>query len=518
MLHALSHAELRKLIRNRHLNQAVLPGGFSAAFALLLLAITGNRLVAINDEGLYLEGAVRILRGEVPYRDFFAVCGPGTFWLLAAIFRITGVSLLGARVLLALDLAVILAVIFWITSRFASRITAIWATCFFGLLALSSPNQIVVNHRWESSALALAAIAAAISGIQSPRRSSMLVAGICSALAAWVTPSMVLLIIAIAGWVCWDSRLRPTAPGYLAGVMLGSGIPASVLILHGGLIPMLKNLLWTGSHYSAANHIAYGAIFDSPARMLAAAPGIQKLPTALLLAATFLPAILPPAMILLWTLARRRPSRPEVFLLFCGLALVGTTYPRWDLSHLLYISPCFVIAAALWLEQAPPRPVRWSVFMLFAIPTFILCLYNLAGGEQQIVETPVGRVNVAASDLPSVRMCLERIQPGASVFVFPYQPILYFLTGARNPTRFDFLQPGMMSIEDEQASVAELTGRPPEIVLYRDVSPESYLRIWPSSDPSKLRMNVMEKFLRANYAVSASAENAAGELQLLARK
>jgi hypothetical protein len=54
--------------------------------------------ISIYDEGLICYGAERVLRGGVPYRDFWTAYGPGQFYLLAGVFKIFGVSLLIARV------------------------------------------------------------------------------------------------------------------------------------------------------------------------------------------------------------------------------------------------------------------------------------------------------------------------------------------------------------------------------------------------------------------------------------
>jgi hypothetical protein len=40
------------------------------------------------DEGIILQGAERILRGQVPYRDFFSFFTPGSYYLLALLFKI----------------------------------------------------------------------------------------------------------------------------------------------------------------------------------------------------------------------------------------------------------------------------------------------------------------------------------------------------------------------------------------------------------------------------------------------
>ena len=41
------------------------------------------------DEGIVLEGAQRILRGEVLYRDFFSYFTPGSYYFLAEFIRLS---------------------------------------------------------------------------------------------------------------------------------------------------------------------------------------------------------------------------------------------------------------------------------------------------------------------------------------------------------------------------------------------------------------------------------------------
>ncbi len=51
----------------------------SVAAAAFLWWLAGRRYLASNDEGIFLDGALRILRGQAPYRDFFILMGPGSF-------------------------------------------------------------------------------------------------------------------------------------------------------------------------------------------------------------------------------------------------------------------------------------------------------------------------------------------------------------------------------------------------------------------------------------------------------
>src|SRR5215469_13990204 len=55
-----------------------------------------------TDEGTLDYGAVRVFHGQVFARDFFEVIGPGTFYWLAAFFKLFGISFLATRICLFL--------------------------------------------------------------------------------------------------------------------------------------------------------------------------------------------------------------------------------------------------------------------------------------------------------------------------------------------------------------------------------------------------------------------------------
>jgi hypothetical protein len=61
------------------------------------LLVSMDRLVNVYDEGIALEGAARVLAGDVIHRDFYAVYGPGQFYVLAALFSIFSPSVLIER-------------------------------------------------------------------------------------------------------------------------------------------------------------------------------------------------------------------------------------------------------------------------------------------------------------------------------------------------------------------------------------------------------------------------------------
>src|SRR5438067_1787248 len=69
-----------------------------AALAFLYFYPFLRTLPKVSDEGTLIDGAVRVIQGEVPYRDFFEVMAPGTFYWLAGFFQIFGVSWFTTRI------------------------------------------------------------------------------------------------------------------------------------------------------------------------------------------------------------------------------------------------------------------------------------------------------------------------------------------------------------------------------------------------------------------------------------
>lgn len=82
----------------------------------------------IYDEGIILTGAVRVMAGQVPHRDFYANYGPAQFYILAILFKIFGPSILVERVFDIFLKASLVVVIYLLLSRYV-RPWIVFATC-----------------------------------------------------------------------------------------------------------------------------------------------------------------------------------------------------------------------------------------------------------------------------------------------------------------------------------------------------------------------------------------------------
>src|ERR1700704_5897348 len=94
-------------------------------FALSAAALfwsCADRLTLNVDEGIYLDGALRVKNAEVPYRDFVMVHGPLSPWIYGAMFRAFGVSLKSARLPLIFEIAAATAAVFFLTANLTTAL------------------------------------------------------------------------------------------------------------------------------------------------------------------------------------------------------------------------------------------------------------------------------------------------------------------------------------------------------------------------------------------------------------
>ncbi|MGI8745409.1 MAG: hypothetical protein ACR2NN_23110 [Bryobacteraceae bacterium] len=254
----------------------------------------------------------------------------------------------------------------------------------------------------------------------------------------------------------------------------------------------------------------------------AAAPGAAwSLSAAVDFCRALLPALLPPAVYLGLLAYRYRSGTPIpnwriVSLLAANsIGLLASSYPRWSANQLLFIAPVFYILAA-WLIAVTlgdkARRTMQGAILAMAAWVFLNSLGPLPDRER--FQTEAGLVTGNRQDAALYFTLARHVHPGDSLFVFPYFPVLYVLT---NPTRYSFLQPGMMTVADEQIALAARHERPPEWVIYQNYSPEVVLKAWPGSDTNNLRLTLIESWIRENYTSIERIDHYSGPLLLLHR-
>jgi hypothetical protein len=110
---------------------------FFACMALILL-IELRTLFNYYDEGFAMFGPIRILNGDLPYKDFWAIYPPGQFYILAAIIKIFGPNLINARLYDTLIRLLMVIGLYLIVKRVASPSLALFSSGITTLLLASA--------------------------------------------------------------------------------------------------------------------------------------------------------------------------------------------------------------------------------------------------------------------------------------------------------------------------------------------------------------------------------------------
>ena len=241
---------------------------FLASFVYLYLF---RRYTAMDpDEGIILQGAERILNGQVLYRDFFSFFTPGSYYLLALLFRIFGSSMLVARSALVFLGSILSVLTYLLARRVVSRWVALATAALVTLTCL--PYRFLVLHNWDSTGWACLALYSAVRFLEGAAgretRKWALAMGSFAALTVLFEQSkgagLVLgltfgiLLVAMAG------RRRELLLGWRGWIAVATGFAWPFLLTFGyfaaqhSLAPMLAGWVWPLHHYSRANRVPYG--------------------------------------------------------------------------------------------------------------------------------------------------------------------------------------------------------------------------------------------------------------------
>src|SRR5262249_9670255 len=139
----------------RSLDTAVRARGSGGSWWVLLVALIAALLCVpffhiiywLSDEGVLLNGAERLLRGNTLYVDFFEFLPPGGFVLTAAWFKIAGISVGSARSLAILTIVGI-ACFTYLACRQASKSAPLSAVLATGWVVMSQGIWTQVSHHW----------------------------------------------------------------------------------------------------------------------------------------------------------------------------------------------------------------------------------------------------------------------------------------------------------------------------------------------------------------------------------
>ncbi len=460
----------------------------------------------VTDEGTLLYGAVRIVHGEVFARDFFEVMGPGTFYWLAAFFKIFGVTFLASRICLFISMFGMALIVLFLSrlvcSRYQTLPFLILAGPFFGMLHQG------ISHHVDSNFFALLAITCMILWIHRQRNGLLILAGtLAGAVTCILQPKGVLVLLAILVWF-WFQRKSVSAPvSKLALVMAPYACVIGAVLAYFWSRGALNNLInatfvYPSQHYSAVNVVAFG---DGLRGHLNLWMGMGRLgwtvPMAAVLIVPYLViAILPILILALGIRYEWKSVAPEVLLLFlCGSAIWASEFHRKDLSHFIWGSPLLVVVLFHLLAKSR-RKIADLFVQVLSICAGCLACFNLL--VMATAPSTVTRMGTVAMLEPTQALTYidQHTSPGEDVFAYPYDPGYYFLSATTNPTRYSFLIHNFNLPFQFQEVIDTLDRRQVRYVIWDTVSQSRDESVFPGSEPSSTD-SIVERYLESHYRV-----------------
>jgi hypothetical protein len=475
--------------------------GLAGAAACLGVAGLEPNLV---EEGLVVHFAERLAGGEHLYRDLVFFTGPLPFELLAALFRVFGAEIAVGRAAQALAHAAATAATFGVARRAgAGPLAHLAAALVAAAPILLFPLFSIFYYTPLAFGLGSLAVAAAVRGAGSRG----FAAGAGLLVAAVALCKQTIGAVAAAGLLaCLAAGAPAPARRARAGAMLSGGAAAALATLafyaaRGDLADLVRCLvavpialgdrfgsgypnlwppgrlapeleahkaiyfpnLWLLRHGLYA-HLGFGIVLATQA--------LYALPF-LALAATALSRIAGPLALAVWCHAAWL------------LAITTNLFPRADWGHLVYALPSACVQLVL-LAGAGARAARIPTRALGALAAAgTLGLATAALGTARWLHAESGeprwgprvplRPVSAVYRIPTVPRVIhflrERLRPDEPIFVARAEPLLYFATGARNPTPYGGVLP-VLNAEQEERILGALPGL--RYVVMSDVDQPSW--------------------------------------------
>jgi hypothetical protein len=532
-----------------------------AALAVALQMRIFDRSAVPMDEGQLVVAATRILDGEVLYRDIHTGIGPGIYHVTAALFALFGRDLLvtrWAQVFVNLAIAVLL----WAV---ASRVVRLhWAAlaplAFLLLIAVGFPVLTMLNYSSLALALALAALLVLQRYLGFGRRADAITLGVLLAATALTKQNYgVLSIGAIGGALAWNRSNSALAGRSLFSALLPIGasgmavaltmaayftargalpdlIGATLIHVGGPQLEAFNNpipaifgtlpsnegrFIFLYSPPTLFNHMMHGGtLFDQPITQFVREMAIRLSYGVPLVALAAAPVVL-------WSTGHDRAPRPRrearTIAIFSSLFFLGI-FPSAIWSHLAFVVPPTLLVLTLLLdrlEDVVPRPsVRiFSAATVGAVIMLVACVAaSIRIGEtvRSWFPTPLDLPRATVFVTPNtaalyrgandfVESCAGADEP---IFVAPDIPIVYFLTGRRNPTPYELTIPGNV---DGHAIIEKLDRSQTRCIVYNP-------RMYPEFPPFETLFPSLSRHLESAYRPTTVISGIGNEWHGLVRR
>jgi 4-amino-4-deoxy-L-arabinose transferase-like glycosyltransferase len=470
---------------------------FAAVYLFFFFRVLGR----VGDEGTLVYGAQLVSQGALPYRDFFEVMGPGSFYWLGLFFKLFGTNILVARGLLLATAVSTITLLYWMTRRIYQGPLDLIPSLFF--LIISFPMWPATSHHWDSNLFALLSVAAFF--LWQDRRRWWLLAlagGLAGLTSCFLQQKGLFLVVALAlailvnGWRQGETR---TWIVHHLSLLLGCYAAVGALVVlffwGAGALPDLiyATLIFPLTRYNNVNQLPYGfglktwvyPCYRDGFQALLPLPLSEVLPLLMMipLAVIFCLPLLLVGLAGFSCLHRARRTvifSPIMFPYWtAGIALWIAEFHRKDILHLIYGSPLLLILFFFFWNLSPKRVFKDLVLGLIIFTLVLFGSLNLliAMSANHKIASRRGVIYGQKED-PALNFLINHTNPGDYVFIYPYYPMYYFLADVKNPTRYSILLYHINTKAQFDEAIRALEQKQVKYVLWDTVVAGSNLKTW----------------------------------------
>jgi len=479
------------------------------------------------DEGIVLQGAERILNGEILYRDFFSFFTPGSYCWQAALLKLFGNSLIVARTALVLYGGLFTVFTYFIARRTSPRWIALTAAYLATIACL--PWRFMVLHNWDSTVSFCLAVYFAVRFVEAPRLRWAVAVGTFSSLTFLFEQSKgaglilgLLLGFCLLAWL----KLKTPQPLWtipnIFGLAAGFAWPAILAVTyfaaHHAVSAFLADIAWPLHHYAPANEVPYGwadwsdqtrqALFHSGDPIQAVVAFVAVIPCFIFPALPLIACFLLISTVIAagcFQIPADRASHYCVVGSTVAGALFSILIVRPNIVHFVYLAPLLFVSLGWLMDGRDVFPLMQRSIRPLAV-AIVLVTFTCAGmallianqDSRSILETRRGLVRTPGPDelLPYLQ---AHVLPSEKIFVYPYFPLAYFLADTANPTRYEYLQPGLHTREQDLEAIRELEAARTRVVLFEPSFYDKVATSWPNTPLSTFAADPVADFILRKY-------------------
>jgi hypothetical protein len=476
----------------------------------------------VGDEGSIVYNAARVAAGAVPYRDFFEVMGPGTFYLLAIWFKILGSTWLTSRIAVLATALLSASAIYYVARRtYRGGFAAVPAVLY---TLVTVPLWPAASHHFDSNMWLLLALAVSVSSTP-PSRTTLVSSGVLAGLASSVMLQKGVLFfsaLCVARVIDnvevreWRRAVIDTLWMVVPFVIVWAIIVVFFWSQNALSELVYANLIFPATRYRSINALPYAfglreLAFEQFAPVFAAitpAP-ISHVATILAAVPLFLIAAVPAvaaALLLHGLLGRNRAAAQAARMPWCiwctGFALFVSECHRADIYHLTYGSPILLIAVIGWAARVGGWVAVVSRRILLCGVVLLAAVLAVSGSRPHTtMRTRSGDIQVFRQD-EALDFIHQNVPARGTLFVYPYYPMYYFLANVTNPTRYSILMYHYNAPEQFAEVIRDLEAGQVKYVLWDTwVAGANLTRWFPGYQDPPADEQPLEQYLNDHYRV-----------------